>query len=43
MAKTEAMKRAEVVRKEWWKWKSTSRPSTTSSALGVLHDKELRG
>jgi hypothetical protein len=43
MAKTEAMKRAEVMRKEWWKSKSTELSINDLISLGVLHDKELGG
>jgi hypothetical protein len=43
MAKTEAMNRAEVMRKEWWKSKSTESSINDLVGLGVLHDKELRG
>jgi hypothetical protein len=43
MAKTEAMKRAEVMRKEWWKSKSTESSINDLVGLAVLHDKELRG
>jgi hypothetical protein len=43
MAKTEAMKRAEVMRKEWWKSKSTESSINELVGLGVLHDKELGG
>jgi hypothetical protein len=43
MAKTEAMKRAEVMRKEWWKSKSTESSINDLVGLGVLHDKELGG
>jgi hypothetical protein len=43
MAKTEAAKRVEVMRKEWWKSKSTESSINELVALGVLHDKELRG
>jgi hypothetical protein len=43
MAKTEAMKRAEVMRKEWWKSKSTKSSINELVGLGVLHDKELGG
>jgi hypothetical protein len=43
MAKTEVMKRAEVIRKEWWKSKSTKLSIKELISLEVLHDKELRG
>jgi hypothetical protein len=43
MAKTEVVKRAEVMRKELWKSKSTE--STINDLVGprVLHDKALGG
>jgi hypothetical protein len=43
MVKTEALKRANVMRKEWWKSKSTESSINELIGLGVLHDKELRG
>jgi hypothetical protein len=43
MAKTDALKRVEVMRKEWWKSKSTKSSINKLVGLGVLHDKELRG
>jgi hypothetical protein len=43
MAKTEAMKRVEVMRKEWWKSKSTESSINDLVSLRVLHDEELRG
>jgi hypothetical protein len=43
MAKTEAMKRAEVMKKEWWKLKSIEVSINDLVSLGVLHDKELGG
>jgi hypothetical protein len=43
MAKTEAMKRAEVMRKEWWKSKSNESSINDLVGLGVLHNKALRG
>jgi hypothetical protein len=43
MAKTEVMKRMEVMRKEWWKSKSTKSSINDLIGLGVLHDKELEG
>jgi hypothetical protein len=43
MAKTEAAKRAKVMRKEWWKSKSTESTINDLIGLGVLHDKALRG
>jgi hypothetical protein len=38
MAKTEAAKRAEVMRKEWWKLKSTESTINDLVGLGVLHN-----
>jgi hypothetical protein len=43
MAKTEAAKRAKVMRKMWWKSKSTESSINDLVSLGVLHDKELGG
>jgi hypothetical protein len=43
MAKTEAPKRAKVMRKEWWKSKSTKSSINELVGLGLLHVKELRG
>jgi hypothetical protein len=43
MAKTEAAKGAEVMRKEWWKSKSTESSINDLISLGVLHDKALGG
>jgi hypothetical protein len=43
MAKTEVMKRVEVMRKEWWKSMSTESSINDLVGLGVLHDKELEG
>jgi hypothetical protein len=43
MAKMEALKRAEVMRKEWWKSKSTESSINELIGLGVLHNKELGG
>jgi hypothetical protein len=43
MSKTEVAKRAEVMRKEWWKSKSTESTINDLVGLGVLHDKALRG
>jgi hypothetical protein len=43
MAKTEAMKRAEMMRKEWWKSKSTESTINDLIELGVLHNRELSG
>jgi hypothetical protein len=42
MAKTEVLKRAKVMRKEWWKSKFTELAINELVGLGVLHDKELR-
>jgi hypothetical protein len=39
----EVMKRAEVMRKEWWKSKSTELSINDPVGLGVLHDKDLGG
>jgi hypothetical protein len=41
MAKTEAAKRATMVRKEWWKSKSTKSTINNLVGLGVLHNQEL--
>jgi hypothetical protein len=43
MAKTEAQKRTEVMKKEWWKLKSTKSSINNIVGLGVLHDKALEG
>jgi hypothetical protein len=43
MAKIEVLKRAEVMRKEWWKLKSIESSINDLVDLGVIHDKELRG
>jgi hypothetical protein len=43
MTKMEALKRTEVMRKEWWKSKSTESSINELIGLGVLHNKELRG
>jgi hypothetical protein len=43
MAKTEAMKRAEMMWKEWWKSKSTESSINELVGLGVLHNRELAG
>jgi hypothetical protein len=43
MAKTEAQKRTEVMKKEWWKSKSTESSINDLIGLGVLHDKALEG
>jgi hypothetical protein len=43
MAKIEAQKRAKVMKKEWWKSKSTESSINELVGLGVLHDKELGG
>jgi hypothetical protein len=38
MAKTEAQKTAAMMRKEWWKSKSTDRSINKLVAMGVLHN-----
>jgi hypothetical protein len=43
MAKTEAAKRAKMMRKEWWKSKSTEATINNLIGLGVLHNRELAG
>jgi hypothetical protein len=43
MARTEAEKRAEIMRKEWWKSKSIEATINDLVGLGVLHDRELAG
>jgi hypothetical protein len=43
MAKTEATKRAEMMRKEWWKLKSTKATINDLIELGMLHNQELAG
>jgi hypothetical protein len=43
MAKTEATKRAKMMRKEWWKSKSTELTINDLVELGVLHNWELAG
>jgi hypothetical protein len=43
MAKMEAAKRAKVMRKEWWKSKSTESTINDLVGLGVLHNRELAG
>jgi hypothetical protein len=43
MAKTEAAKRAEVIRREWWKSQSTESTINDLVGLGVLHNRELAG
>jgi hypothetical protein len=43
MAKKEATKRAEMMRKEWWKSKSTGSTINDLVGLGVLHNRELAG
>jgi hypothetical protein len=43
MAKTEATKRAKMMRKEWWKSKSTESTINDLVKLGVLHNRELAG
>jgi hypothetical protein len=42
MAKTEAQKRAEVM-KEWWKSRATESSINDHVGLGVLHNKALGG
>jgi hypothetical protein len=41
MAKTEVAKRAEMMRKEWWKSKSTESTINDLVGLGMLHNQEL--
>jgi hypothetical protein len=43
MAKMEAFKRAEMMRKEWSKSKSTESSINNLVGLGVLHNRELAG
>jgi hypothetical protein len=43
MAKTEVAKRAEMMRKEWWKSKSTESTINDLVSLGMLHNWELAG
>jgi hypothetical protein len=43
MAKTEAVKRAKMMRKEWRKSKSTEATINDLVGLGVLHNRELVG
>jgi hypothetical protein len=43
MAKTEAMKRAKMMRKGWWKSKSIESTINDLVELGVLHNRELAG
>jgi hypothetical protein len=43
MAKTKAAKRAEMMRKEWWKSKSTEATINNLVGRGVLHNRELAG
>jgi hypothetical protein len=43
MAKMKAVKRAKVMRKEWWKSKSTESTINDLVGLGVLHNRELAG
>jgi hypothetical protein len=43
MAKTEAQKWAEVMKKEWWKSRATESSINDLVGLGVLHNKALRG
>jgi hypothetical protein len=41
MTKTEAAKRAKMMRKEWWKSKSTEATINNLIGLGVLDNREL--
>jgi hypothetical protein len=43
MARTEAAKRAEMMRKECWKSKSAESTINDLVGLGVLHNRELAG
>jgi hypothetical protein len=43
MAKMEVTKRAKMMRKEWWKSKSTEATINDLIKLGVLHNQELTG
>jgi hypothetical protein len=43
MAKTEAVKRTEMMRKERWKSKSTESTINDLVSLGVLHNRKLAG
>jgi hypothetical protein len=43
MAKTEAQKRAEVMKKEWWKSRAIESSINDLVGLGVLHNKALGG
>jgi hypothetical protein len=43
MAKMAVAKRAKVMRKEWWKSKSTESTINDLIGLGVLHNRELAG
>jgi hypothetical protein len=43
MAKTKVAKRAKMMRKEWWKSKSTESTINDLVGLGVLHNRELAG
>jgi hypothetical protein len=43
MAKTEVTKRDEMMRKEWWKLKSTESTINDLVKMGVLHNRELAG
>jgi hypothetical protein len=43
MAKSEASKRAKMMRKEWWKSKSTEATINDFVGLDVLHNRELAG
>jgi hypothetical protein len=41
MDKMEVAKRAEMMRKEWWKSKSTESTINDLVALGMIHNREL--
>jgi hypothetical protein len=43
MAKTEVAKMAKMMRKKWWKTKSTEATINHLIGLGVLHNRELAG
>jgi hypothetical protein len=43
MAKTEVQKRAEVMKKEWWKSRATESSINDLVGMGLLHNKALRG
>jgi hypothetical protein len=43
MAKMEAAKRAKMMRKKWWKSKSTESTINDLVSLGVLQNRELAG